>query len=264
MTLRQKIKFWLYGSCPGFAGSFRYFGTRVFFTKRSRTFAAVCKQGIFEENVVRILFALAKPETIIFDVGANLGLMAIPVLAENDRVRVVSFEPSPTALKHLQRSHRESKFTDRWTVIPKAVGKAAGRAKFALSDQKDDSLYDGLRPTRRVNVVSEIEVEITTLDETWKSFGSPPVSLIKCDVEGAELDVFHGAGECIKTHRPPILTEWNAKNLAAYDCPPESLFQFTEQNNYDLYSLPQLVRVENPRHLELMMNFVENFVLLPI
>jgi hypothetical protein len=85
MTSRQKIKFWLYGCCPVFAGSFRYFGTRVYFTQRSRTFAAVCRQSIFEDSIVRTLFALSKPDTTVFDVGANLGLMAVPLLAEHDR-----------------------------------------------------------------------------------------------------------------------------------------------------------------------------------
>ena len=263
MTLRQKLKFWLYGYCPGFAGSFRYFGTRVYFTKRSRTFAAVCKQGIFEDSIVRTLYALAKPDSTVFDVGANLGLIAVPLLAWCDRVRVVSFEPSPNALQHLERTHRESRFTDRWKLISKAVGAKPGRARFSLSDPKDDSLYDGLRPTRRVNVMREVEVEITTLDETWKSLGSPPISVIKCDVEGAELDVFGGASDCIKACRPAILTEWNAKNLAAYDFPPASLLQFAKQNDFELYALPHFVSVESPRHLNLVMNFVENFILLP-
>ena len=264
MNPRQKIKYWLYGCCPGLAGSFLYFGTRVYFTKRSRTFAAVCAQGIFEESIVRTLFALAKPNTTVLDVGANLGLMAVPLLAEHQRVRVVSFEPSPNALHHLQRTHRECAFSDRWTLVPKAVGSQSGSAQFSLSASKEDSLYDGLRPTRRVAVTRQVKVEITTINETWQALGAPPISLIKCDVEGSELDVFRGASECIKTHRPAIVTEWNACNLAAYDCPPESLLQFAEQNSYRLYALPHFARVENPRHLELVMRFVENFVLLPI
>lgn len=35
MTLRQHIKTWLYGSCPGFAGRFPYFGVTVHFPRNS-------------------------------------------------------------------------------------------------------------------------------------------------------------------------------------------------------------------------------------
>ena len=42
-VLRQRLKYWLYGSCPGIAGSFNYFGTRVRFPKGSLGFRAACR-----------------------------------------------------------------------------------------------------------------------------------------------------------------------------------------------------------------------------
>ena len=102
MNPRQHLKYWLYGRCPGFAGSFPYFGTKVYFPKGSLSFRSACKQGIFEADNVRILQALARPDAVLFDVGANIGLMAVPVLRHEPGCRVVSFEPSANVLSFLQ------------------------------------------------------------------------------------------------------------------------------------------------------------------
>ena len=262
MTLRKSIKNWLYGSCPGFAGSFRYFGTRVYFPKGSLSFTEACKQGVFESDNLRILQSLVRPNTTYFDIGANIGLMAVPVLQHNPSCRVVSFEPSPNVLPYLQRTVAESAYRERWTLVPKAVSTQSGKVTFTLSDQTD-SLFDGIRPTHRVASVKQVEVDMTTVDETWRALGSPSISAIKCDVEGGELDVLKGARECLCTTRPFILLEWNPDNLAAYECPRASLLNFARGIGCKVLSIPGLVEVHTEAELSLHMVFTENFLLCP-
>src|SRR5262245_6390768 len=104
MTIKRVIKRWLYGSCPGFRGSFPYFGTRLFFQKNSWSFRAACEQGIFEAHNLRVLISQAREGTCVFDIGANIGLMAAPVLSMMPGVRVISFEPSPNTVPQLRRT----------------------------------------------------------------------------------------------------------------------------------------------------------------
>jgi FkbM family methyltransferase len=262
MTFRKKLKYWLYGSCPGLAGSFPYYGTRLHFPKGSLSFRAACEQGIFEADNVRVLQALVKPETFLFDVGANIGLMSAPVLYHVRDARVVAFEPSPNTLPFLQRSIEMSPFRERWALVPKAVGAEEGRAAFSLASQ-ENSLFDGLRGTGRVLATGTVEVELTTVDVTWKELGSPVVSVIKCDVEGAELAVLAGARQCLAAMRPAVLTEWNIRNLSAYVCPPAALLNFAREACYRVYALPVCAPVISARELEVQMAFTENFLLLP-
>ena len=262
MTLRKSIKHWLYGSCPGFAGAFPYFGTRVYFPKRSLSFTAACAQGVFERDNLLILQSLVRPDSTYFDIGTNIGLMSVPILQHEPKCRVVSFEPSPNVVPWLQRTMAESVYRSRWTLVEKAVGAQPGRVTFSLSDQTN-SLFDSIRPTQRVPTVRQVEVELTTVDETWRRLDSPRVSHIKIDVEGAELDVLRGARECLRAERPVILLEWNAQNLAAYDCPAAALLSFAREAGFQLLAVPGLAEISTPQKLALHMAFTESFLLLP-
>ncbi|MEO8276043.1 MAG: FkbM family methyltransferase [Thermoanaerobaculia bacterium] len=262
MTIRRSLKRWLYGSCPGFAGRFPYFGTQVYFPKGSHSFLAACEQGIFESDNVRLLQGLVRPGSWMFDVGANIGLMSIPILLNRSDVHVVAFEPSPNTLPWLRRTIDRSALRDRWTLVPRAVGAETKRVSFSVS-AIEESLYDGIRATGRVGQARTVEVEQTTLDETWRALGSPDVSMIKCDVEGGELAVFQGARQCLGASRPAVLTEFNRLNLAAYEISAETLLGFIKEVEYRIYALPGLAEVRRPRELEVQMIFTESFLLLP-
>lgn len=263
MTWRSKLKYWLYGSCPGFAGSFPYFATRVYFPKGSLSFAAACDQGIFEAHNVRLLQSLVRPGTFFLDVGTNIGLMSLPILNGNPDVHVVSFEASPNVLPYLTRTIAGSGRRDRWTLVPKAVGAAVGKVQFSLS-ALENSLYDGIKATRRVEAVRQVEVEMTTLDKWWQEAGRPAISAIKCDVEGAELEVLRGARECLARQRPHVLLEWNRQNLTAYGLADFALVDFAAEAGYKLYALPNLIGIDSKSELGLQMIATESFLLVPL
>jgi FkbM family methyltransferase len=262
-TLKKQIKKWLYGTCPGFAGCFPYFGTKVYFPKDSLIFKLACEQGIYESENLSLLCSLVKPNSIYFDLGANIGLMSIPILKKCDSCTVVSFEPSPNTLNFLNRTIENSHFGERWKLIPKAAGSRIGTLDFFIASP-DMGAFDGFQDTKRANTNNRVEVPVTTIDTEWESLGKPTVSVIKIDVEGAELQILKGALNCIQNQHPSILLEWNATNLKAYNCQNESLLIFAEQNNYRIYSLPHLVSILDSQSLILNMIRTESFLLLPV
>jgi FkbM family methyltransferase len=260
--IRKRLKRWLYGSCPGFAGSFPYFGSRIYFPKGSLAFHAACEQGIFEADNVHLLQEVVRPGTWFFDVGANIGLMSVPVLHHVPDVSVLSFEPSPNTILSLQRTIAESPHAARWKLVPKAVGDSEGSVVFHLGSP-ENGLFDGIKSTNRVPCARAIEVELTTIDAEWKRLGSPGISAIKCDVEGAELLVLRGAVECLRKNRPTVLIEWNDRNLKAYGCPAIALLEFAQAEGFSIFALPTLVEIHSARGLSLHMIQTESFLLSP-
>jgi len=258
VTPRQWAKYHWYNR----RGVFPYFGCRVYFPKACSAFQVVCQQGIFEAPNVRILQRLCRPGACMFDVGANLGLMALPVLSAVRESRVVSFEPSPNTLPFLKRTIADAGLGDRWRLVEKAVACAPGTAKFSLS-ARTEGLYDGLRHTHRTPETRQVQVEVTSLDEEWMSLGCPPVAMIKIDVEGGELDVLRGARQCLSRERPDILLEWSDQNLPAYGIPRDALFPFAKEYCYTLYALPEMVHITTPTDLSLQTIRTESFLMVP-
>ena len=235
MKVRQQIKKWLYTKVPGFAGSFPYFKTKVFFPKNSWIFQLACEQGIYESENLRLISALITPNSVYFDVGANIGLMSIPILHNHPSCKVVSFEPSPNTLSYLQRTAQESIFGDRWQIIGKAAGSNIGNLEFYAAVPELGAL-DGFKDTNRAGTTRKVTVPVTTIDAEWESLGNPKVSLIKIDVEGAEIQTIQGALNCIKTEQPYLLIEWNSVNLKAYEYPSEKLIDLANEINYMIFS----------------------------
>lgn len=260
MRFRSRIKEWLYGSCPGFAGSFPYHGTRIYFPKRCEVFHMTCRQGTFERDNVNLLCLFARRGDTVLDVGANIGLMAAPILRRCPEARVVSFEPSPATLAYLHKTLATSPYAARWCVVPKALCDQEGTVDFYTAAE-DRGAYDGLADTERGGPTHKVTVQASTLDAEWLRLGRPTVSVIKIDVEGAELRVLKGASRCITVHQPPILIEWSSRNLTAHAVPPSALLEFAEQTKYTLHSVPGLVRISTEAELALHMKTTESFLL---
>jgi FkbM family methyltransferase len=263
MRFRGRIKKWLYGSVPGFAGSFPYFGAQVYFPRNSHLFHRACESGIYEPDLVHQLWTLVRPDTTYFDVGANIGLTSLPVLQCHPRCQVVSFEPSPNTVPYLVRTVRESPYGSRWQLVTKMAGSAVGESKFHLGDQAEGA-FDSSQPTGRVQTTHAVTVSVTTLDSEWIARGRPAISVIKIDVEGGESEVLRGAVECVGEMRPFILLEWSEVNLKAHRIPHTDLLHLAGTLRYSILRLPDLIPVQTPGHLRICAAMgIENFLLSP-
>src|ERR1700730_1556499 len=100
MRIRGLAKKLLYGSVPLLRGSFPYYDHTVYFPLGSRVFEIACADGIYEKEIINLILRLVTPGTTYFDIGANIGLMSVPVLAIHPSVKIVSIEASPSTLAY--------------------------------------------------------------------------------------------------------------------------------------------------------------------
>lgn len=133
----------------------------------------------------------------VLDVGANVGQFGHKIRAVGYTGRIVSFEPSLTALPAL-RAVAEQDYS--WTVRPVALGSAAGTAKLHRYGSSDfDSLHTALAAGQaRFPVLTEVgrsTVTVATLatefPEAVAGIAKPRI-LLKSDTQGHDLDVFRG------------------------------------------------------------------------
>jgi FkbM family methyltransferase len=168
--------------------------------------------GGFEDAECRLLIALTKPETIAIDVGANVGIHAIPIAASSPTATVLAIEPVPRNARRLQDNIDANSIRNA-EVMEVAVGSGEGLITLHVADDPAYASTDAV--VRGQREIGQLTVEQTTLDAIWEQAGRPAVSVVKIDVEGAELAVLSGAGALLADQHPSILIEAHRVQFAA-------------------------------------------------
>lgn len=262
MRLRGAVKKVLFGTVPFIRGRFRYYGHTVFFPLGCQTFNRACSEGVYERDIVTLILSVVEAETTYFDVGANIGLLSVPIVSQRRDVNVVSIEASPATLPFLKKTQSASRRCDAWTVIGVAVGANNGETEF-WSGGGANGAFDGIRNTGRGGAKRVVHVPLNTLDEIWHDIGDPAVSVIKLDIEGGESEALRGARELLAQERPILIIEWNKTNIAAYGTRPSDLLEISADTAYKAYAWPNMVPMNNESVLKVAMAMTETFVLVP-
>src|ERR1700761_7383765 len=131
--IKRIIKQHVFKPYWNFKGSFIYYGQKVFFPKNSFIFLRAVSEGIYESYNLNIINTLIKPGTTVFDIGANIGLMSLPILYCNSDINLISVEASPNTNPYLKKTHRANKNNNRWDIVDKAVSDKAQKVTFQLA-----------------------------------------------------------------------------------------------------------------------------------
>lgn len=261
--MKKLLKQTLYKQFLNHNGSFKYFGEKVFFPKSSTTFNLALRDGIYERDILNFVNNLVKLNSTYIDVGANIGLMSIPILSKHRTVNVISIEASPNTFQYLQSSWNSSNYKDRWSLYHYAASNNNSEMDFFTASNAHGA-YESLQDTKRINFTGKIKVPGITIDEIWNTVNRPYVSVIKSDIEGSDLIALQGADSCIANCNPYIILEWNRINILPFKLNHSDLLNFCVEKNYRCYAIPSMVTVSNILELELQSANTENFLLAPL
>ena len=161
-------------------------------------------RGAAEPEVQDSLQRYLRPGMTFYDLGANIGffsLLAARLVGEQGQV--IAFEADPEIAARLREHVNRNKFRCV-TVVEKAVWSEASKVFFERIDPAT-SPDRGLGHVVNASSANTIEIEAVTLDDFVRT--SPAPDFIKCDVEGAEVEVLRGAQRLLAEKRPGILCE---------------------------------------------------------
>jgi FkbM family methyltransferase len=216
-----------------------YFDTQINHPRGDVLIHRTLNEGIFENDVVKTIRKFLRPDSVYFDVGSNVGLLAVPFLRDN-RLQVHSFEPSPLTLRYLRKTIQHAN-CQNWHLHEFALGAFDGDASFLLGGEHETA-FAGLRSTGRTASETQVMVRMRTLDSLWRELGQPSVSVIKIDIEGGEIDAFRGGFDCIGSTLPAIVVEIDPLNFPNYSQTAESIYQFIQSMGYEIYQIPDYTR----------------------
>jgi FkbM family methyltransferase len=158
-------------------------------------------RGAVEPAVQQILMDALLPGLVFYDLGANLGffsLLAASIVGEAGKV--YSFEPDLQVARRLREHVAQNGFSNI-TVIEMGVWSVTGQASFLAADLSSPD-----RGTGYFNLESQgVPTDCIALDDFIRD--ALPPDAIKCDVEGAEIEMLRGAANVLEAHRPWVLCE---------------------------------------------------------
>jgi len=256
VILRKRIK----KLVSQWLGYYPYFGEKIYYPPGSVIVNAACEEGIYESANLYIINDLVRPRSWYFDVGANIGLLSLPILKMNKEVSVLSFEPSPNTVSYLRKTIASSGFSERWHLREVALGSKVGEVDFYVAAQGNDA-FDGLQNTNRTAGMTKASVKLSMLDAEWIALKKPPVSMVKIDVEGKESEVLQGADELVSHSKPSILLECSKKNVSDELDLAKWVITYAREKKYEIFSGPNWNSISTLTAFRVAMASTESFLL---
>lgn len=183
-----------------------------------------------------ILQNYIKPNTIVFDIGANVGEWSGEVLRQASHVQLYAFEPIPTVFDALQKnvSSQAVKFFNM------AFSNTQGIQEFQY--YVNHSVMSGLfeRPAVVAHIheaPQTIQVSTDTLDSFCKKHAVECIDFLKIDTEGAEVAILQGALNLLQNQRVQYIQfEYGGTYFDARTTLQEA-YHILTSCNYDVYRI---------------------------
>lgn len=125
------------------------------------------------------------PDDVVVDCGANSGDLGLEICERINPANYIAIEPNPDDLEILKLN-----LPPEAKLVPKALGKEAGRFDFYVSTSEADSSL--VRPKEFDEV---IKVDVVRLDSLLEELDIARVKLLKLEAEGFEPEILEGLGE---------------------------------------------------------------------
>lgn len=208
--------------------------------------------GIWEKNELRLFSILARYATVVFDVGANIGVYSILAEKVNKTAEIYAFEPYSTNYDKLLLNIEKNQCRN---ISPQMLALGDENKIISFNVPKNTAVNTSVASAnavftaawREFDEMQEIQVPQTTVDDFVKEKNIQKIDLIKMDVEYYEMHVLKGAVETIKKFKPAVLCEISLYEVLAYQQPAlkdkidpafsEQLENFFKSLGYFMYAI---------------------------
>lgn len=198
------------------------------------------------EPEVFVLDQLLAPGDVALKVGANYAQYS-RVLSRlvGKQGRVFAFEPAGVTFRCLQRNCR---LLGLHNVTPKKLALAEAPGTMTLhTPLKRKGVFGvaqaSLEPDPELPSLRE-DILVDTIDNFVRDNEIGAVSFIRCDVEGAEMNVFQGAREVVDAHRPKVLVEAHQDMITRFGYTLQDLENWFSRRGYRFFGCKNAALVE--------------------
>jgi len=201
--------------------------------------------GKFEDSILEVAKYLIKNKNIeILDIGSNMGVHSLRLAKIFKNSNIYSIEPTDFAYKKLLKNINLNKKiknlkTFQYFITAKNIKPSRVYSSWELKAQnkKHKKHLGTLKNTQNSKV--------KTLDKFIKENRIKNKILIKCDVDGNELDVFKSGKNFLKKYKPYIVMELAPYLYPEFGYKVEKLLNLLKKFNYRFYDVKNYCEIKN-------------------
>ena len=188
----------------------------------------------YEEAKHRFLVGACKPGTTVVDGGAHIGLFTVVMAnAVGPEGWVLAFEPTPGTRAVLAKTIALNDLGATVSPRPEGLSATTGSTTLHIGPDEGTSSNSLLGRLGEAPPGSEQAVPTLALDDLLPTLASP-VSCIKLDIEGAELDALRGAAAMLERFRPALCVEVHPRMLRRAGHDPVAVHDLLVERGYRL------------------------------
>ncbi len=152
-----------------------------------------------EPETVEWLDGTLEAESVLYDVGANIGIYSLYAAHLHPDVRAVSFEPDPLNFARLNKNIHLNGFSKRILAYPVALSSRGGVSELnssAFLEGKAEHVVGRAGGKREFD--HRVGLIVVTLDSFLENARFlPPPTHLKIDVDGLDMEVLKGAARSL-------------------------------------------------------------------
>jgi FkbM family methyltransferase len=199
----------------------------------------------FEAGPVKRLQEFVPTGSVVIDVGANVGFFALRFAQwVGAGGEVIAIEPEDRNYQALVAALKREGLFDRVRAL-KAVAAATAGPTFLEINQLHPADHKLSRDG------TGIAVDAVRLDDLVEPKGTLRPSLVKIDVQGAEMLVLQGAADILRLSGPALFVELQEEGLQRFGTSVSAILEHLSQCGYEPYWLARTGphRTTNPAEI---------------
>lgn len=190
--------------------------------------------GAYEKNVSLFWQRLVQEDSVVLDIGANIGYFSLLAAAKAKKGKVFSMEPVSAFRKCLKENLALNALTNV-TVLPYCVSDESGWTEIFLAES-DNLGMSGLTPSENFSGKKE-RVECIVVDDWRRQNAIPKIQLLKIDIEGAEKKALAGMAGLLQTDQPIVLIEIIESLLQNFESSAADVYALLQRHQYTPYEI---------------------------
>lgn len=186
----------------------------------------------YERSDSEIIYKLINKDSVVFDIGANIGWYSIHIAKMLESGKIYAFEPLPDTYRQLKEN---TSLNDAGNIELYDIALTDKKQVLTFYYSPANTVSSSSRNIMEIEDAVTIDCQASTIDDFVSENNITKLDFIKCDVEGAELFVYKGGTKTFTELKPIIFTEMLRKWAAKFDYHPNDIVKLFAGLDYKCF-----------------------------